>query len=72
MIQFDFITQNSNLIHVTLLCNGVHYMFDEGVALKFMGWREGGKTEWSQLGPRTADWLRRSLLISDIEAGHYD
>jgi len=69
-IRFDFVTKNSGLNHMTI--GNTHYMFDREFALKFVGWREGGSTEWGLLGPKTSDWLRRSLLILEIEAGHYD
>jgi len=68
-VQFDFVTKNG--LHVTI--DGItHYQFNNEGALKFVGWRSDGSTDWSKLGEKTADWLRRSLLILEIEAGLHD
>jgi len=38
------------------------------VAVKFVGVRSDGTTDWTLLGPRTADWLQREL---EVEASHH-
>jgi len=68
-IHFDFITK-SGFSHLTI--DNTHYMVNNESSLKFVGWREGGATEWGLLGPRTASWLKRSLLVLEIEAGLHD
>lgn len=71
MFEFDFITERG-YSHYTN--SQSHYMINsEGNALKFVGYRRGDNaTDWVLLGPKTANFIKRDLLIQEIEAGLHD
>ena len=69
MFQFDFVTKRG-LSHYSN--ENAHYMVGVGVCLKFVGYRADGQTDWLVLGEKTADFIRRDILIQEIEAGLHD